>query len=322
MSDFYKELVAKMTDPMKQRPYKESSLKPVYSYLVKLNGGSAPTSLDFLLDRPVVLKFLEKYAVGTQRSIIFTLRNIARDFKREDILEVWKENIEETEAGKGLPPKNEKSEAQEKAYALVEGDDKGSAWESVLKRVESNKSPVDSLDYIVPKLYTMFPPRRNLDYTEMKLCESYDDTLSKEFNYLVVKLKRKRVVVEEGKPKRVFFTIEMDYVFNRYKTDGVYSQQVFNVPEDLVSCWRHYIKANQRKDGDFLLRRREKLRSDDITDILHKVIGAGISTQMLRHMYLDKYNTPENEKVVREMMGDADKMSHSISTQQNIYVKK
>jgi hypothetical protein len=50
--------------------------------------------------------------------------------------------------------------------------------------------------------------------------------------------------------------------------------------------------------------------------------GSGVSTQMIRHMYLDKYNTPEREDVIREMMGDADKMAHSISMQQGTYVKK
>ena len=322
MSDFYNELVAKLTNPKKQKPYKESSVKPVYRYLTTLNGSVPPTSLDYLLDRPMVLRFLEKYAVGTQRTIVFAIRNIAKDFDRDDILNVWKENIEETESGKGLPERGEKSEAQQRAYAMLEGDDKGSAWDSVLKRVEANTSPVKSVDYIVPKLYTLFPPRRNLDYSEMKLCESYKDSLDKNFNYLVVKLRRKNVIVAEGKPKKVTFIVEMDYVFNRYKTDGVYKQQVFNVPADLVMCWREYIKANDRKDGDFLLQRQVKIDSEDITEILHKVIGAGVSTQMLRHMYLDKYNTEERDTIIKEMMGDAEKMSHSISTQQSIYVKK
>jgi hypothetical protein len=319
MTDFYNELVEKLTNPMKQKPYKVSSVKPVYGYLKKLNGGEAPTSLDFLLDRPIVMKFLETYAVNTQRTIVFALRNVAKDFERNDILDVWKENIEETEAGKGLPEKGEKSEAQQKAYALLEGDEKGSAWESVLKKVEDFKLntyknawdlKTRNLDYIVSRLYTMFPPRRNLDYTEMKLTTDYKPEMSKEFNYLVVGVEKKDV--------------EMRFVFNRYKTDGAYHQQVFNVPEDLVEALKKYIKNTERKDGEYLLETgfHRHLRSDDITESLHRVIGAGISTQMLRHIYLDKYNTPEREKIIVEMMGDAEKMSHSISTQQEIYVKK
>jgi DNA-binding protein Fis len=308
MPSFYEELVTKLTNPKKQKPYKESSVKPVYQYLKNLNGGEAPASLDFLLDRPMVLRFLQNYAVSTQRTIVFAIRNIAKDFERDDILEVWKENIEETESGKGLPEMKEKSEAQAKAYALLEGDDKGNAWGSVLKKVEANTSPAGDLKYIVPRLYTMFPPRRNLDYTEMKLTTDYSPEMSKEFNYLVVSGDKK---------------IEMRFVFNRYKTDGNYHQKIFDVPDDLVECLKHYIKATDRKEGEFLLNLRngKKLRSDDITDTLHKVIGSGVSTQMLRHMYLDKYNTPEREDVIKEMMGDAEKMSHSISTQQGIYVK-
>ena len=307
--DFKAELVKRLTNPLKQKPYKESSVKPVYGYLKSLNGGVAPTSLDFLLDRPMVMRFLEKYAINTQRTIVFALRNIAKDFDREDILNVWKENIEETEAGKGKPKIGEKSEAQEKAYALLESDNQGGAWESVQHKVSmmSDKAEGKELSYVVANLYTLFPPRRNLDYTEMKLTTDYKPSM-KENNYLVIGVEKE---------------VEMRFVFNRYKTDGVYRQQVFDVPEDLVAVLQKFIRLNNRKDGDFLLQKNgHSLRSDDITDALHKVIGAGISTQMLRHMYLDKYNTPEREAVIHEMMGDAEKMAHSISMQQGVYVKK
>jgi hypothetical protein len=361
---FYAELVKKLTNPMKQKPYKESSVKPVYAYLKNLNGGIPPTSIDYLLDRPVVLTRLEKYAVGTQRSIVFAIRNIAKDFERQDVLDTWKENIEETEAGKGLPKPQEKSEAQQKAYALLESDKKGDAWDVILKKVEdwtmelgAKKSTihripgltrpypltymyqgnayirkgdenedlyeykdagVGNLEYIVPNLYTKFPPRRNLDYTEMKITTNYKPSLSMDYNYLVIG-------IEDGKTA-------MRYVFNRYKTDGVYHQQVFDVPEDLVVIIKRWISATKKKDGDFLLTKTgrytqekvkgEKLESDDITDLLNRTLGTGISSSMLRHMYLDKYNNADKEQVIKEMMGDAEKMAHSITTQQKTYVKK
>jgi hypothetical protein len=358
---FYAELVKKLTNPMKQRPYKETSVKPVYIYLKNLNGGIPPTSISFLLDRPLVLPRLEKYAVNTQRSIVFAIRNIAKDFEREDILKVWKDNIADTEAGKGLPEPLEKSEAQQKAYAQLETDKKSDAWDVIMKKVEQRNKEFEkegeknltkysppyppsfemdgitytktpdgtnqyqdklkgfrTLEYIVPNLYTLFPPRRNLDYTEMKLISEFKSDLSKEFNYLVVG-------VEKGK------TV-MRFVFNRYKTDGTYREQIFDVPEDLVVELKRWIGATNKKDDDFLLtkigrythekQKGDKLRSDDITDALHKAFGSGISTQMLRHMYIDKYNTPEREKVIHEMMGDAEKMAHSMTTQQTVYKKK
>ena len=348
---------------MKQKPYKESSVKPVYAYLKNLNGGVPPKSIDYLLDRPVVLTRLEKYAVGTQRSIVFAIRNIAKDFDRQDVLDTWKENIEETEAGKGLPAPNEKSEAQQKAYASLESDKKGDAWDVILKKVESwteelgaqksrirnlqgngpypptyeygghtythvgtihddvyeyKDAGISNLEYIIPNLYTKFPPRRNLDYTEMKITTNYKPSLSMQFNYLVIG-------IEDDKTA-------MRYVFNRYKTDGVYHQQVFDVPEDLVVIIKRWISATNKKDGDFLLtkigrytqkgHKGEKLESDDMTDLLNRALGTGISSSMLRHMYLDKYNNPDKEKIIKEMMGDAEMMAHSIVTQQKTYVKK
>jgi hypothetical protein len=365
MTDFYKELVAKLTNPKKQKPYKESSVKPVYRYLTTLNGSSPPTSLDFLLERPVVMKFLEKYAVGTQRTIVFAIRNIAKDFDRDDILDVWKGNIEETEAGKGVPEKNVKSEAQQKAYAMLEGDDKGSAWDTILKKAEKYAEGHSDNPYILSQIYTLFPPRRNLDYSEMKLVADYDPSLSKEFNYLVAGVEKQKGfadVMYKGKPYRVeiksedvfervpktrihkkvgnvgmaYFSdmempkeekmekVGMRFVFNRYKTDGVYNQQIFNVPDDLAEHLQYFIKSERIQEEDFLITSRtgKKYDSEEITEALHKVFGAGISSQMLRHIYLDKYNTPERESVIREMMGDAEKMAHSISMQQNTYVKK
>ena len=318
MTDFYKELVVKLTNPKKQKPYKESSVKPVYGYLKSLNGGEHPTSLDFLLERPIVMRFLEKYAVNTQRTILFAIRNVAKDFDRDDILEVWKDNIEETEAGKGLPEKGVKSEAQEKAYALLEGDDKGSAWDKIMEKATAFKG--NERDKVIVSLYTLFAPRRNLDYTEMKISDYHDkDTvLSKEFNYLELRLNFPR------KKPGVWSEVLGRFIFNRYKTDGVYKQRVFDVPEDLLDIIRDLIAEKGLKAGQFLLQNSSggKLRSDDITDVLHKVFGSGISTQMLRHMYCDKYNCPEYEGVIKEMIGDADKMGHSISMQQNTYVKK
>lgn len=305
---FYAELLEKMMNPMKQKPYKESSVISVYRYLTTLNGSIPPSSLDFLLDRPVVLPFLEKYAINTQRSILYAIRNVAKDFKRQDILDVWKTNIEETEAGKGLPEKQEKTEAQKKAYAKLETDKGSDAWDTIMKRMEEHNKKTDvSLNYVVPNLYTMFPPRRNLDYTEMKIITIFHKkSMKNDLNYLVVNKKKMR------------------FVFNRYKTDGNYQQQVFDVPKDLMEVLKKWIAVTGKTSGDYLLTNvgGGKMRSDDITDVLHRVFDKGISTQMLRHMYVDKYNTPEREKVIHEMMGDAEKMAHSISTQQNVYVKK
>ena len=356
---FHTELVAKLTDPMKQKPYKEASVKPVWTYLRTLNGGNDPVSLDFLLDRPVVLPYLEKYAVSTQRSIVYIIRNVAKDFKREDILEIWKENIEETEAGKGLAPKGEKSETQKQAYARVEGDKGGDAWDTLVRKLDEENREFESvmgrvkkpmppysptfeyegvtyyhaygdryeyhkghaqLLYVVPNLYIKFPPRRNLDYTEMKITTDYKEDMSPEFNYLVIGTETGGAGGER---------VAMRYVFNRYKTSGVYHKQVFDVPDDLVVVLKNWIKATHKKDGDYLLTKEgyrmhnkgDTLRNDDITEVLHKAFGRGISTQMLRHMYLDKYNTPERKKIIEEMMGDAEQMAHSISTQQQTYVK-
>jgi hypothetical protein len=319
MPTFKEELYARLTDPHRLKPYKESSVKPVWSYLKKLNGGSDPTSIEFLLNRHAVMKIMdENFKVSTQRSIIYIINNVGHAFKRNDILEVWKDNIEDTKAGEGLLPPGEKSEKQKSAYEYLKVEKNGDAWDAITAKVAQQNADADEhhekyrkLTSVVPNLYTMFPPRRNIDYTEMMIATDETDITDQSRNYLAI---------QEIKGK-----IGMMFIFNIYKTSGIYRQQAFELPDDLVKVLMNYIKARGKKDGDYLLtgeRSGEKFDSWGIVNILHEVFGGNISTQMLRHMYLDKYNTPERKIVIEEMMGDADKMAHSIVTQQATYVKK
>jgi hypothetical protein len=290
-------------DATKQKPYKESSVKTAWMYLRTLNGKTEPETLDFLLDREVVLPRLNAYAPSTQRTIIFTIQNVARDFKREDILKAWSAEI--AGEAKVQKEKGKMTEKQQAAYASLDGD----AWTAIVAKAATTAArPHDTLDYIVPQLYTKFPPRRNLDYSEMRIATDAEG--SPQFNYLVIG-------EEKGK-------VAMRFVFNRYKTEDTHGRQVFDVPDDLVAMLRNYIEATNRKVGEFLLMKPLKgdhLRQDDITDVLHRAFGKGISSQMLRHMFVDKYTTPERQKVIGEMLGDAEAMAHSIGTQQNVYVK-
>lgn len=296
-------LYERLMDATKQKPYKESSVKTAWMYLRTLNGKTEPETLDFLLDREVVLPRLNAYAPSTQRTIIFTIQNVARDFKREDILKAWSAEI--AGEAKVQKEKGKMTEKQQAAYASLDGD----AWTAIVAKAATTAArPHDTLDYIVPQLYTKFPPRRNLDYSEMRIATDAEG--SPQFNYLVIG-------EEKGK-------VAMRFVFNRYKTEDTHGRQVFDVPDDLVAMLRNYIEATNRKVGEFLLMKPLKgdhLRQDDITDVLHRAFGKGISSQMLRHMFVDKYTTPERQKVIGEMLGDAEAMAHSIGTQQNVYVK-
>lgn len=300
---FKDELTLKLTTRT-IKPYKASSVAPVWSQLRNLAGG-IPENLDFLLDKEKVERRLDTYAVSTRRTMLFTLRNVADAFSRKDILDLYAGNIKAVEEGEGKLKEGEYAPSQ-KGH--------GKSWVKIQETLEPLIKDYDGdIKGLVGSLYVLFPPRRNLDYSEMKIAVGLDlEKASKEYNYVVVQ--------DDG----------MVFVFNRYKTDGVYHQQVFTVPDDLQAVLRKYITKTDKGDGDWLLtmnrrvgegKMNTKFRVEDITANLHAIFGEKIGTQMLRHAFIEKYNDPKYANVISEMFGDADMMSHSVITQQKVYKK-
>ena len=136
------------------------------------------------------------------------------------------------------------------------------------------------------------PPRRLLDWSLMKI-RGYD---SKTDNYI------------KGNK----------FYFNRYKTAEKYGLQVIDIPKELQSLLRKWIKMN---DTDYLLFSSNKhpLSSPQINRILNKVFGKNISCDMLRHMYLtEKY---KDVPALSDMEKTAQEMGHSVQMAMQ-YVKK
>ena len=97
---FLQELTEKLTTRT-IRPYKASSVKPVYSFIKQLNGGQHPTSLEFLTDTTTVKNRLEKFATSTRRSVVFALRNVLDAYDRKDLLKLYEADIKAVQDGEG-----------------------------------------------------------------------------------------------------------------------------------------------------------------------------------------------------------------------------
>ena len=138
----------------------------------------------------------------------------------------------------------------------------------------------------------LIPPRRSLDYSEMKI-RNYD---VKTDNYYKAN----------------------KFYFNKYKTVKTYGMQILDVPKELNNVLKKWIKINT---NDYMLysSNNNKISCPQITRILNKVFGRKISTSMLRHIYLtDVYkNVPQLSKM--EIL--ADEMGHSVSTAME-YIKR
>jgi hypothetical protein len=102
------------------------------------------------------------------------------------------------------------------------------------------------------------------------------------------------------------------FFFNVYKTADKYGLQIIDVPTELNTLIKRWIKLN---DNDYLLfsKNGNHLSSSQITRILNKVFGKNVSTDILRHVFIT--NKFKNMPELKEMQKTANEMSHSLLTQ-------
>ena len=138
----------------------------------------------------------------------------------------------------------------------------------------------------------IMPPRRSLDYSEMKI-RNFD---TKTDNYYKAN----------------------KFYFNKYKTFKTYGLQILDVPKELNNVLKKWIKINT---NDYMIysSNGHKISCPQITRILNKVFGKNISTSMLRHIYLT--NVYKDVPRLNQMEHLADEMGHSVSTAME-YIKR
>ena len=128
-------------------------------------------------------------------------------------------------------------------------------------------------------------PRRSLDYSEMKK-RNYD------------------VKTDNFYKGNKFF-------FNKYKTVKTYGIQILEVPKELKTIIKKWIKINTN-DYIIYFSNGNKISCPQITRILNKVFGKNTSTSMLRHIYLT--NVYEDILQINKMENLANEMGHSVIT--------
>jgi hypothetical protein len=157
------------------------------------------------------------------------------------------------------------------------------SWSEIVA-IRDNLKP-DSIEHLLLSLYVDIPPRRALDYTNMKMV---DDGIN---NYCDMKNKQ--------------------FIFRKYKTAKTMGEQSEPISEELYKV----IEAFHNKyDSDYLL--GKSYTSPNITKMLNKIFKSKVSVNMLRHIYLsDKYGQQQ-----KEMQSDALAMGHSGAMQKD-YIK-
>lgn len=306
MSSFENDLVAKF----QEKGISASSIKLYINNLRKLNEGAELTGFKFLEKPEKITEKLTKYKPTTKRNFLIAIVSALNTDNNPKIKKLYGKYYDLM-----LNINEEVKNIEHSAEDLPE-------WKTITDKAEELEKEVKSfmdkktlsppeyetlLKYVVLSLYTTQPPRRNGDYLNMYIVEKNTPELSTEKNYCV------RSTAE--------------FVFNAYKTAKKYNQQVEQISPELVGILKIYfkfhplLKAGKLPKGveevKFLVYRDGEGVSqiNAITRILNSILGKGIASSKLRHIYL----TSKYGDTIKEQEKDASAMGHS-TAQQKEYI--
>lgn len=285
-----------------------SSIKLYMNNLRKLNDGQEITSFKFLEKPEKIVEKLVKYKPTTKRNFFISIVSALNTDNNSKIKKLYGKYYDLM------------LNMNEEVKNIVHTADELPAWKVIQEKAEELKKEVNEfkdkktisppeyetlLKYVVLSLYTLQPPRRNGDYLEMYIVEKYKNDMSNEKNYL------SRSTAE--------------FIFNAYKTAKKYNQQVESIKPEMVEVLRIYLKFHPLlksgklpkgvEDVKFLVYRDGEGVSqiNAITRILNSVLGKGIASSKLRHIYL----TSKYGDTIKEQEKDAEAMGHSTATQKD-----
>jgi len=311
------EFVIELFQKLKDKNLSDKSTNLYVKYLINLNNKESFNNLMFLKNTDDILKKLEKYSDNTKKTILSAITSILSLYNDKPVYKKLHKFYFELMMNKATDMKNidsnVKTEKENKNWI---------EWEEIITIRERLKNDVSEfvnnkiisvaqynklLSLLVLSLYTLTPPRRNVDYIDMYFINHNKDSLDSNKNYLDYKNKK--------------------FIFNNYKTNKKYGLQSLEIPNDLLEIIDLYLKHHPlNPDKKLLFKKNIEFRflvfSDgspfnlnSTTRVLNKLFdGKRVGSSMLRHIYLSsKYN-------IDEMKKDADAMGHSVEEQRN-YMK-
>jgi hypothetical protein len=320
---FMEELDKKMTENGLTTSSKLTYLR-VIEYL---SGGKPVEDLSFFLDGDAIEKKLEPLKPNTRRvyyTSIHSALKLTYPMPTEpegEMIKLYHRKMMRI-AHEQQANSNKKSKSQEENW--LEWEDVINKWDEMKKDYDHLKSLGDGishdyqytflLHFVVLTLYVKLIPRRNADYLYMVVSQKTPEVLDEETNYLIL---------DENK-----------FIFNKYKTASHYGTAEVSIPDDLIDIFYYYIFArewntlptisNDLKKGKtipFLRMTNGNAfhEGNSITRHLNKIFKPKkIGCCMLRTIFATEMLLDDQEK----SKALATAMGHSVSTQQNTYVKQ
>ena len=303
--------LTKIDEALSNRQLSENSKNLYKRNLLKLNDNKEIKNFNFLKNKDEVLTKIKDLKPTTQRSYIISICSILRDNTK--MKKTYDEYFELLKSyNDTLRVNNEKSTTQEKNWITQEEVLK--VHKTLKEDIEnslSKKRKIDKqlfnklLNHMILSLYTLIQPRRNKDYSLMRISSNMDDT---NFNYLVIEKSH------------------MKFILNNYKTEKKYHSVEIDIPDDLKQVILLYLKyhplklelKNKEFNIPFLVEDGKELKSStEITKILNKIFDKKISSSMLRSIFL----TSKYGDLVNELKEDTKIMGTSSGVALNNYIK-
>ncbi len=294
-----------MEEKLKTEGLTETTATSYVKRLKNLNGGKF-TNIKFLRDVESIMDKLKDYAPSSQESYVGMIISVMNKYQtktndkaRLQYVSILKEPSKYfTKRERNVMTPSQKANWLEKddMMKLIEGVEEKGIKASRKRKNITTKDYDDIVNYFIVSLYTKLPPRRNKDYSIMKINSDEGNT---------------------------YMTDTNEFIFRDYKTSNTYGEQKIslnNYPE-MNKVMKVYMNKRVENDDGFLITRHNGSNFRQINDMtrrLNKIFGGKkISSTALRNMYVkDKY-----KDVNKQMKEDAEIMGHSIGQQQTSYMK-
>lgn len=303
-----------LDEVFKNKAITESSKKLYCSNLKRLNGGLEVKDFKFLTNADKVAETIKDSKPNTQRNYYIVICSVLGELKKnnkkyEKLYNTYYKIL--TTLNVTLKDQTAKTDTEKENWLSPEAiQNKLTAKMEILKEINKkrkiNKEQYDKLlDLIILGLYTLQPPRRNIDYLNMFV-------INNAYN-----------AEGHGTEKNYLDLVSKNFVLNNYKTAGTYKTQIVPINDELFNIIKLYIKFRGLKESNipFLVDYEEKpmLESNALTAKLNNIFdGHKIGSSMLRKMYL----TNKYSDVIDEMKKDAENMGTSTNVMQTNYIKQ
>jgi len=262
-------------------------------------------NLDFLEKKKKILEgfFLDKTIQFKKRYLSAYITSLDTDYiKNKKLIKYYRKLLIKFN---DIILKNEKEhvKSDKQKINMVSNKYLNNVRNQLKKKIELDDNFFLYQDYVISSIYTLFPPRRLIDYSDMKIItDNHFNSLSHnqkfENNYLVIKNKK------------------LIFIFCKYKTFKNYGIQKFEVKGVLKKILNKWIEINS--DSTFLFNKDKNMISPNllgihITNIFSSVDHPNVSINQIRHSFITNNNVKNNPLISRQM-------AHSLNLQE-LYFK-